>query len=112
MSTPFAGPTATSLRLAPRWCAITVSTKARLTFPIGYLGRIASVMVPSPKREDGPPWLASGVQPWMRGRRKEGCGGERDEVAQVHAAEGGRNGPNEARGSVHEGDCEDHRCDV
>src|SRR2546421_1426795 len=35
-STPFAGPTATSLRLSPRWRAITFSKKARLTLPIGY----------------------------------------------------------------------------
>src|SRR3972149_2642137 len=37
-STPFAGPTATSFRFAPRWRAITVSKKRRLTLPIGYFG--------------------------------------------------------------------------
>src|SRR5438309_2246274 len=36
MSTPFAGPTMTSLRFSPRWRAITFSKKARLTLPIGY----------------------------------------------------------------------------
>src|SRR2546428_6720089 len=35
-STPFAGPTTTSLRFSPRWRAITFSKKARLTLPIGY----------------------------------------------------------------------------
>src|SRR2546422_8130388 len=35
-STPFAGPTTTSLRFSPRWLAITFSKKARLTLPIGY----------------------------------------------------------------------------
>src|SRR5712691_4266645 len=52
------------------------------------------------------------LPPGCEGVEKEGCGGERDEVAQVHAAERERNGPNEARGSVHEGNSDDHRCDV
>src|SRR2546426_9931215 len=52
------------------------------------------------------------LNPGCEGVEKEGCGGERDEVAQVHAAEGGRNGPSEARGSVHEGNGDDHRRDV
>src|SRR5437660_109471 len=42
MSTPFAGPTATSLRRSPRWRAITFSKKARLTLPIGYFRGIGS----------------------------------------------------------------------
>src|SRR5213595_2938362 len=41
-STPFAGPTATSLRRSPRWRAITFSKKARLTLPIGYFRGIGS----------------------------------------------------------------------
>src|SRR3989304_4297661 len=41
-STPFAGPTTTSFRRAPRCFATTFSKKARLTLPISYLGFVTS----------------------------------------------------------------------
>src|SRR2546422_2225827 len=49
------------------------------------------------------------LSPGCEDVEKQGCGTKGDEVAQVHAAERGRNRPNEARGTVHEGNCDNHR---
>src|SRR6266581_7734345 len=49
------------------------------------------------------------LSPECKDVEEQGCGTEGDEVAQVHIAERGRNGPNEARGTVHEGNRDDHR---